>query len=376
MIAKIERLTFRLGHRTAYRNHTANIPLRETLAQAKDRLTVADMGTMLFPDWQPGKICRSPFRKDRKPSFSVFDDGRRWRDFGTGEHGDGIDFLARARGLSNTDAVKEFLRLAGVGGTRDAVHIGAIIPCGMKRIESAHKADDHRKPVLPDDLRPGGYAELSLLAKLRNFSIEALTLATERGLLWFATIQDGDSRITGWIITDQDRRNAQARRLDGLTWQSLPGHPKAKTLPGSQAAWPIGLNKARSYPCMALVEGGPDLLAAFHFVHCESRQDHVVPVAMLGASLSILDDALPYFTGKRVRIFPHLDVAGQDAAARWEGQLVAAGAEVDCFALTSIRKADGSAVKDLNDLSSIHADDFEDDRALWNLFNFAEVAHE
>jgi len=124
---------------------------------------------------------------------------------------------------------------------------------------------------------------------------------------------------------------------------------------------------------MALVEGGPDLLAAFHFAHCEGRQDHVAPVAMLGASLSIPGDALSCFVGKRVRIFPHLDDAGQDAAARWEGQLVAAGAVVDCFALTSIRKADGSAVTDLNDLSSIHEDDFEDDRTVWNLFNFEEV---
>ncbi|MCG2661600.1 MAG: hypothetical protein L6437_15305, partial [Kiritimatiellae bacterium] len=65
-----------------------------------------------------------------------------------------------------------------------------------------------------------------------------------------------------------------------------------------------------------------------------------------------------------------------NAAARWEGQLVSAGAEVDCFALTSIRKVDGSAVKDLNDLTSLHADDFEDDRDLWSLFDFVGVAHE
>jgi len=363
------------GHRAGHRNHTETIPLRDTLSQAKDRLTIPVMAGMLFPSWRPGKTCRSPFREDRRPSFSVFDEGRRWQDFGTGEHGDAIDFLARARGLSNADAVKEFMRLAGVGPRREAVSIGEILPAVMARVEAAVNGDQ-RKLVLPADLHEGSTAELRLLAALRGLNVKALALATDRGLLRFATMQDGASRITAWLVTDGDQRNAQARRLDGLTWQSLPGEPKAKTLAQSQAAWPIGITEARSFSCMALVEGGPDLLAAFHFALAEGRQDHVAAVAMLGASLAIPDDALPLFAGKRVRIFPHLDDAGQDAAARWERQLVDIGAEVDCFSLAGVRKVNESAVKDLNDLAFLHADDFEEDRALWNLFDFVGVGHE
>jgi hypothetical protein len=330
------------------------------------------MAATLFPSWRPGKTCRSPFREDRRPSFSVFDEGRRYRDFGTGEHGDAVDFLAHARGLSNADAVNEFMRLAGVGPRREATSLGAIMPTVMARVDAAVNGDQ-RNLVLPADMHEGSTAELRLLASLRGLNIEALTLATDRGLLRFATMQDGASRVTAWLVRDSDQRNAQARRLDGIRWQSLPGEPKAKTLAGSQAAWPIGITEARSFPCVALVEGGPDLLAAFHFAQCEGRQDHVAPVAMLGASLAICDDALPLFAGKRVRIFPHLDDAGQDAAARWESQLVDIGAEVDCFSLAGVRKVGGSAVKDLNDMAFLHADDFEDDRALWNLFEFAGV---
>ncbi len=335
--------------------------MSDTITTAKERLTIPALGAMIFPGWRPGKSCKSPLREDRTPSFSVHDGGRKFRDFATGESGDAIDFLARARGLSTAEAVKQFIDLAGIDRPTSA---------GAKHHEL-------RKEVFfPDDLRPGTRAELTILAKLRNLNREAVEVASERGLLHFGTMQDGDSTITAWIITDGTRRNGQARRLDGLCWQSLPGEPKAKTLPGSSAAWPVGVTEVAAYSCIALVEGGPDLLAALHFAWAEGHEHEVTAVAMLGASLSVPDDALPMFNGKRVRTFPHLDEAGQDAAARWERQLADAGAEVDCFNLAEIHTSDGGMVGDLNDLTSIHGDDFEADRSLWNLFDFAEVGHE
>lgn len=95
-------------------------------------------------------------------------------------------------------------------------------------------------------------------------------------------------------------------------------------------------------------------------------------MAMLGASLSIPEDALPLFTGKRVRIFPHLDDAGRKAAVRWETQLTEAGVDAHCFSLEGIAMASGEPVNDLNDLSSVDADDFEADRDLWTLFEIAD----
>jgi hypothetical protein len=61
-------------------------------------------------------------------------------------------------------------------------------------------------------------------------------------------------------MTDRTRKNYWARRLDGQTIK--PG-VKAVCVTGSQASWPIGLEKAQDFPCIALCEGEMDFLAAF-----------------------------------------------------------------------------------------------------------------
>ena len=68
-------------------------------------------------------------------------------------------------------------------------------------------------------------------------------------------------------------------------------------------------------------------------------------------------EALSHFDGMRVRIVPHLDPVGQEAAARWARQLGAAGAVVDAFNLQGLRRRDGKPVKDLNDAIVISPED-------------------
>ena len=84
------------------------------LAAAKERLSIPAVGAMLFPDWKPGKSCKSPFREERNASFSVYDGGRKWKDFGTGEGGDVADFFAAASGSSPEDGAKRLIQMAGV----------------------------------------------------------------------------------------------------------------------------------------------------------------------------------------------------------------------------------------------------------------------
>jgi len=86
-----------------------------TISEAKTRLRIPSLWRILNlpgdPPPRDGVYC-SPFREDSIPSFSIFSEGKRYKDHGTGEGGDAINFLALARGIENREAVQEFLKLA------------------------------------------------------------------------------------------------------------------------------------------------------------------------------------------------------------------------------------------------------------------------
>jgi hypothetical protein len=247
-----------------------------------------------------------------------------------------VDFFQRASGLSQKDACRKFIELAG----------GHFAPA--PRAARPRRSDAKPKPVFPN-FQTGTSADFKQLASLRNIGREGLEFASERGLLWFATLKD----CPAWIVTDSARVNAQARRMDGQAWEHIGA--KAWTLPGAWASWPIGITESKNFSAIALCEGGPDFLSAHYLALWEQASHHTQrdaqcsPVAMLGASHQIHTDALPMFTGKRARIFGHDDEAGRGAVERWAGQLASVGADVDAFSFAGLRKVDGKSMKDLND---------------------------
>jgi len=313
-----------------------------TIEEAKARLTIPMIWARLgLPGDCRKNPCKSPFREDKHGSFSVSKCGRFFNDFGTSEAGNVVDFLRLATGLSPEAAFTKFLEMAGGGVTIAAL---------PKREQAPKETQPRQKPVFPDFER-GTKAELETLAALRHISFAACFIASGAGLLHFATLNGHRA----FVLTDDARLAAQARRLDGQGWEHKDG-AKAWTLYQSWGKWPLGLGTGAAYPVFMLCEG-VDFLAGIHFIHAAGAETLVFPLAQLGASMAIHEDALPILAGKRVRIFPHMDEAGTKAANRWAAQLEAVGAEVDCFSFEGLRRADGSPVGDLNDATQIHKED-------------------
>ena len=262
-----------------------------------------------------------------------------------------MDFFALASRLPHAEACRPFIRLAG-GSSVDFTPR----PLSPKPADAEAAKAEQRKfwPLFESPLTGGDDTParaMSALAALRHVSHDGVKLMAERGLLWFAGWKDKPA----FIVTDVARVNAQARRMDGKKWEGIDA--KAQTLPGSCAAWPIGAKEAQAARVILFEEGGPDLLAAHHFIHAHGRSADTAAVAMLGASPSVPADALPLFAGKRIRIMAHVDEVGHQAALRLAAQLETVGAIVDCADFSGLLMAEGSPVKDLNDCTRLRPED-------------------
>jgi hypothetical protein len=310
-----------------------------SLSDLKVSYTIAAAWRDLNLPGAPGKCVASPFREDRSPSFSVFADGTKAKDFATGESFDVFDFVVKARGCNTAEAIR---------WVQDRVGIG-------------------REPQRPTRLKPGAKlppqrwgteAELRELSERRGFSAAALRLAEQRGFLRFTTLWG----LASWCLTDKRCALHEFRRLDGAKWPAYGRLPARKChCYGTGKAWPIGTLESGPFATVAWVEGAPDFLAAIHFILLEGKEQRVAPVGVLGAANHALaPDALAKFAGKHVCLYPHADEAGRKAAREWARQLKEVGAaRVTAFELSKLVLVDGTEGKDLADVCRISADCFE-----------------
>ena len=318
-----------------------------TVAEIKSRLTLRDVGTMVGAELptRDGVKFRSPLRSDKTPSCTIKADVL--FDWSSGEHFDAIDLYAAAKNISNGEAIKEL-------GER--LHLGVRVSEPMKVEQSSTSKNvlhGEQKPIAFDESepRPG---DLESIRAARSWPVDALDgllLAYELRVLRVGRACGCDS----WIVTDEARRIAEARRLDGKAFAAVGnlGERKAHTVKGSVKSWPAGL-RSRIAPDrlpdvpLVLVEGGPDLLAAYAVLaRLPMSERDVHPVAMLGTSASIAPDALTAMAGHVVVVLAHGDEAGREAGRRWAKQLSGAGCRV-----TLRNLPDG---KDLADLLTEHA---------------------
>ena len=153
------------------------------LEAALDKLLIADVWRLLGLPGEPperDKSVRSPFRDDTHPSFSIFASGRRWKDHGTGEQGNAADFLAKARNLSNAEACRELIRLAGTN-----INANGNVAIGGHRASAAPPRAERKRVIagLPRAL-PWDRDIAQRVADSRGLHITAVEFA----FLWLKTL--------------------------------------------------------------------------------------------------------------------------------------------------------------------------------------------
>jgi hypothetical protein len=81
----------------------------DLFAEAREAYRIGDAWQMLRLPGEPKASCRSPFRDDHSPSFTIFDDGKAWKDHATGDGGDVVEFIRHAIGGDHR-AVRDWLK--------------------------------------------------------------------------------------------------------------------------------------------------------------------------------------------------------------------------------------------------------------------------
>jgi len=200
---------------------------------------------------------------------------------------------------------------------------------------------------------PGTETQLQRLADLRGISVPGLRWAQDRGVLVFGFFVG----MPVFGLTDCSGTVLEVRRLDGKTFPRVGNlsERKSHAVRGSSKRHPVGIDEARDFAHIVMVEGVPDFLAAHDLIQRQQSTDTnpaaptCAPVAMLSGNVAIEDEALPMFKEKFVRIVYHNDDngTGWKGARRWQQQIAKAGAySCDFFHFNKITAA---TIKDLNE---------------------------
>ncbi|MCF7788350.1 MAG: hypothetical protein K9N47_19670 [Prosthecobacter sp.] len=181
------------------------------------------------------------------------------------------------------------------------------------------------------ELRRLSREELLPIARLRGIPWGGLHIARSYGLIKGCQLDGHDCYAVG------EDRFVQVRRCDGLPFTNAEGRAiNAKNLPGSEGAF-VGRGLLFAAPHVLLVEGAVGLLEALTAYALVDMQPSWTALAATSTSSRLERDPtlLKALAGRHVRIVPHVDAAGLNAAASWLAELQKVGATVDIQELPS-----------------------------------------
>jgi len=306
--------------------------MRDVFEEAKASYTIPQLWRMLELPGEPSASCCSPFREDNNPSFSIYDEDRKWKDFATDDGGDAVEFVRIALDADYAEVRLWFMERLGLD------HEPGHGPQEPRRHQDTQSAGQRSKPKLDLEIEDGDESDWKRLADLRGLSQESIWLARRAGVLGFMNWEG--RRL--FVVTDDERRAAEGRRLDGHPYAIFGGKPlKQAPLSGVDKSWLPGaelLRGAGPETSVLVCEGATDLLTGYDLYTRYRKQtggtNSWAPIAVLGGSCKALHpDCEPLLSGRRVRIVPDGDDAGRKMAAHWAPLLSDKGCAVDVVEL-------------------------------------------
>ena len=211
-----------------------------TIEELKARLPLPDLLRAMGLGEYAKKLCCSPLRKDKNPSWGIYQDdkGWHWKDFATGEGGDELDFLQALHKCDTKEALTHYENMAGLPQPRKlgSVSIGKLPDPG-----EWHRAVE---------CLAGKPEALAHLAKWRGYSKTLLVGLIEHGLaglvgesIAFPIYNEGGAyqgmhlrtesgwRITGggnqpWLIGSHDAANVHVfeSQWDAMAFMDSQGY--------------------------------------------------------------------------------------------------------------------------------------------------------
>jgi hypothetical protein len=293
--------------------------IADLFKQARETITVFQAWEMLGLQGEAKANCRSPFRDEKSPSFTIYENGTKWKDHGEQIGGDVVEFIKHAIGGDHSD-VRRWLQERI--GTLEAPRTTTKAPTVKKVIQ------------YPSAITEGTERHWRAMARERNFNHVTVKFLATFGLVKFMRHNEKNC----FIVTDATNRNAEIRNLDGKLFSN---GKKAYALAGVDKSWLIGAELLNHSPDanVLLVEGATDFLTAWD-LNVIFRQDKSVreskwlPVALLGASCKALHpECEKLLAGRHVRIVPDGDKSGDDMRDHWTALLQGIGCSVDIVEL-------------------------------------------
>jgi hypothetical protein len=296
---------------------------------------------------KPHGAMRSPFREDRSPSFSLFADGRAWKDHATGDGGDAVEFARHALGTDHAGVRTWWIERSGIErqgplSERSSLWRSASRDGSSLRSPAAHHQTARRATPasasppaaihFPAELVEGTEETWHAFATRRGIPVTAVSLAVRHGLLRFCRIHGKAC----YVVTDAARRCAEIRRWDGSRFIAGKAYP----LKGVDKSWLAGcelLEREPQQTAVLLVEGCTDFLSALGLYLTYRQTGGIaswVTLGLFGAGCKRLaPDAAALMRGRYVRLVPDGDDAGDTMRAHWTAMLRALGCTVDSVTL-------------------------------------------